>query len=136
MKWMNLALLCDIGTFRTGIKECAKVQKILEPHKEKRCTGRWANQNKVSALCHRDLVDIVVLISSCPSTKCIRKHPVRKLLYKWMVKLFMTSKWQRSNHLLKATIVKGNSYCECLVRLRLTDVQETYAYSCNCKIQS
>lgn len=32
--------VCDAGTFRTGVKECTKVQKILESHKEKRCTGR------------------------------------------------------------------------------------------------
>jgi len=37
---MNLALFVDAGTFRRGVKERAKVQKILEPHKEKRCTGR------------------------------------------------------------------------------------------------
>lgn len=52
--WLNNELnkpgfVCDAGTFRTGIKECAKVQKILEPHKEKRRTGRWTNQDKVSA---------------------------------------------------------------------------------------
>ena len=43
--WLNNAMngpdfVCDAGTFRTGIKECTKVQKILESHKEKRCAGR------------------------------------------------------------------------------------------------
>lgn len=43
--WLNKEMnepgfVCDAGTFRTGIEKCTKVQKVLEPHKEKRCTGR------------------------------------------------------------------------------------------------
>lgn len=68
--------VCDAGTFRTGIEKCTKVQKVLEPHKEKRCTGRWTNQNKVSAYYHRYLHCILIL--SGISTKCIEKTPCKK----------------------------------------------------------